>query len=102
METVRRAAALLDKARPGWENEIDTETVDLLSSKDCVLGQVYGDFSTGVVDISNHGYVSRGWETPFSGPDADGRQMRITAWLVEIHQRRAVSAVERVTQLVNA
>jgi hypothetical protein len=44
MELVRRGAALLDRERPGWENEINLLNLDLQSPRSCVLGQLYDEF----------------------------------------------------------
>lgn len=49
---VRRGAALLDRRvarHPGsairnWRNKIDLTRLDLLHEKDCILGQLYGNF----------------------------------------------------------
>lgn len=45
---VTRAALMLDENKPGWHKLINPETLDLRSSQQCVLGQVYGSFATGV------------------------------------------------------
>lgn len=41
-QNIERGTALLDRERPGWENMIDLRRLDLASTNDCVLGQVYG------------------------------------------------------------
>jgi len=42
-------ALLLDEKRPGWENEIDVDQLDMGSYKSCVLGQLHhGDYSKGL------------------------------------------------------
>lgn len=41
-ERIERGAALLDERRPGWEAEIDLDRLNLASSTDCVLGQLWG------------------------------------------------------------
>jgi hypothetical protein len=40
---VARGCAYLDRKSPGWEDRI-TKPVDLTSSRDCVIGQVFGDY----------------------------------------------------------
>lgn len=42
---VARGAAYLDETRPGWAARIDTETLNMSSTTDCVLGQLNnGDY----------------------------------------------------------
>lgn len=40
---VARGVALLDEKRPGWRDRIDLDALDMRSSRDCVLGQLYAD-----------------------------------------------------------
>jgi len=40
---VARGVALLDELGPdGWRDRVDLSTLNLMSTEDCVLGQVYG------------------------------------------------------------
>lgn len=48
IERVAKGAALLDTKVPGWVNRVDLPTFSFTSGMNCVLGQVYGDFHTGV------------------------------------------------------
>lgn len=41
--SVENAAKFLDSVKPGWENLIDLDKLDMQSSTNCVLGQVYAD-----------------------------------------------------------
>jgi len=41
MKTVERGAALLDERLPGWEDRIDLDKLDLSSTCNCVVGQLY-------------------------------------------------------------
>lgn len=45
--TVAEAAKILDKDRPGWENLIDINKLDLNDPYECILAQIYGNYSTG-------------------------------------------------------
>lgn len=44
-------AELLDEKCPGWASEISLDTLDIDSSQNCVLGQLYGDFSRGAIAL---------------------------------------------------
>lgn len=66
---VERGVALLDRVRPGWERDVNVMTIDIRSWKNCVLGQVYGSFSSalsilireesefGIDFASSHGFA---------------------------------------------
>jgi hypothetical protein len=106
MDTVKRAAALLDQARPGWENLIDTERLDLIMSANCVLGQVFGGYSRGLMELSHadpaeYEVVVRGTtkgDFPFAEPPAAGG-LKVTRWLIQIMDRRtkvSIHTKERV------
>jgi hypothetical protein len=45
---VRRGAAFLDDADPGWYRNVDPSTLELASGTHCVLGQLHGDFRLGL------------------------------------------------------
>lgn len=45
---VLKGIHLLDNSKPGWRDSIEIETLDLASMSECVLGQVFGDYETGV------------------------------------------------------
>jgi hypothetical protein len=48
---VQAGAKLLDEKRPGWPQGINTERLNVSNTLDCVLGQVYGHFDTGLGDL---------------------------------------------------
>ena len=43
----KNIANRLDEVRPGWEREIDQDTLDMEQPNRCLMGQLYGDFATG-------------------------------------------------------
>lgn len=48
---VARGAALLDALRPGWDDHVSIGTLDVSSTKDCVLGQAFGSYTVGVRSV---------------------------------------------------
>lgn len=42
---VARGVKWLDANAPGWTLKVNPDTLDLGTSRDCVLGQVYGDYN---------------------------------------------------------
>jgi len=44
-------ALLLDEERPGWENEIDVDQLDMGHGGHCILGQLYGGYSDGLIRL---------------------------------------------------
>lgn len=58
MDAVERGARLLDFKCPGWFQKINRVTLDMADNKKCILGQVYGDYTQGALQV--------GLETPRS------------------------------------
>jgi hypothetical protein len=54
-DRVERGAALLDRARPGWEREVSLDRLAMSSCNRCILGQVYGDYVDGLVSLNLFG-----------------------------------------------
>lgn len=50
-ERVRNMASVLDEKRPGWRGLIDVDRIDFDSTTDCTLGQVYGSFNNGLIEL---------------------------------------------------
>lgn len=53
-DAVNAAALLLDEVKPGWAEEIDTDSFAIASMDYCILGQLYGyngfeDFTRGKI-----------------------------------------------------
>lgn len=46
-----RGMALLDAKRPGWDEQIEPEKLDMSESTSCVLGQLYETFEQGVMEV---------------------------------------------------
>ena len=42
---------LLDENFPGWETYINLESLKLENTSQCILGQLYGDYSIGVSNL---------------------------------------------------
>jgi hypothetical protein len=92
-ERVARTATLLDARTPGWASRINPETLDIHSSGNCVLGQVYGYLNTGLEilglsdgHLGQHGLNSDLWAQfgePVSKRDVEN------AWLAEVTARWA-------------
>lgn len=51
-ENVRRGVALLDeKGVPDWRQKVDTRQLDMNSHYKCVLGQIYGSYGQGLLEL---------------------------------------------------
>ena len=44
----KEAKELLDKHAPGWARKVNLRTLNMRSCKFCVLGQVFGEFISGL------------------------------------------------------
>ena len=52
---VAKGARLLDTVKPGWAAEINIEGLNLESPCDCVLGQLYKSYASGISALAiNH------------------------------------------------
>lgn len=64
---VAKGVALLDEKRPGWERELDLETLDISDGNFCVTAQLYGGLwrngmqALGLTDHNSGTYVSHGF-----------------------------------------
>jgi hypothetical protein len=48
MERVRKGAALLDEKVPDWRERVSRANLDMTSTKDCILGQLFGTLGVGL------------------------------------------------------
>lgn len=105
-EMVAKGAAVLDSAQPGWVNLVDTEELDIQSTEDCILGQVFGDyifglqylqevtgllFETGDPATRRELQSSHGFDATYGiGPDLwEEMESLAVAWIRLINARRA-------------
>lgn len=47
LEAIQRGARLLDEQKPGWENLLTLDSLNLAICRACVLGQLYGTYGDG-------------------------------------------------------
>lgn len=47
-DRVASGVYMLDIFSPGWRQKIDLANLDITSCRDCVLGQIYGSYETGM------------------------------------------------------
>ena len=88
---VEDGAKLLDQKRPGWANEINTETLEMHDFYSCILGQLYGHYFTGI-DLLKIQIKGDAWGFNVRGFNVHRNpslyQALQSAWLVEIKMRR--------------
>ncbi len=44
-------AALLDAKKPGWRDLVNLDLLDIGSCTQCILGQIFGSFAAGVMEL---------------------------------------------------
>lgn len=54
MRRARIGAEYLDATRPGWAGEINLDELDMGSCWDCVIGQIFGDYSEAIDEFAPH------------------------------------------------
>lgn len=101
---VERGAALLDRERPGWEEDVDLGRLQMTSTCDCILGQIFGTYTSGFKELvrnlpsqflfssRDHGFTADG--APTAPPALLGEWIDLgNAWAAEIERRRKAAAV---------
>lgn len=83
---VRKGASVLDKMCPGWFDRIDVDRIDMTSWDDCILGQLYGVFHTGLRELDLHDASLFGFICG-STWDCTCHELK-DPWIVEIMDRR--------------
>jgi hypothetical protein len=62
---VWNGVSFLDQHRPGWENEINLDKLELASTDECILGQLVGDYhvAKGLYNLSSTDCFVHGFAT---------------------------------------
>ncbi len=87
-ERVERGAKLLDAKQPGWREKVDPETLEIRSECGCVLGQVFGEYLEGLIQLFTQ-MDQRSWRYGFNvqwspkRSDADFARLQ-DAWLEQL------------------
>lgn len=75
---VAKGILFLDKKRPGWRSLIDLRRLDLLSCKDCILGQGFGHYLIAIDELHLPNVADRveyGFAVEPKSPDADYKEL---------------------------
>jgi hypothetical protein len=86
-----RGAALLDRLRPGWADEVDPDRLDLANAEGCLLGQLYGHVDDGLTALGDPDPVACGFDLEADEDDADYSPLT-SCWREELWRRRAGAA----------
>lgn len=87
-----RGARFLDERAPGWESQINLDTLNIARSDNCALGQVYGSYGVGVQAT---GTAARVHDLGFMTAGSIDEEYRLLteAWKKEVQDRRALVSV---------
>lgn len=95
-ERAKRGAILLDGFKPGWFEKINLDTLQMDSLKDCILGQIYGDWDYGADAVGmNYDRSSQEWngfeltECEYDYFKAHTMEGLRNAWSAEVLDRMA-------------
>jgi hypothetical protein len=99
-----RGAKFLDEKQPGWADEIDLDSLQMVSRCNCIIGQITGTYHKGFGEIVNEGHDSLGPRASELGFILPKRQIRLSdsetwgrdqewsdlgdAWAVEVLNRQ--------------
>lgn len=78
---ITAAAVLLDGTMPGWADKIDVDKLDMDDGENCILGQLYGDFTAAPRNLKCYTDGSYRWAFD-AGASLDD-------WAAEIMKRAA-------------
>jgi hypothetical protein len=86
-ERLRLAVTALDARGPAdWRSRVDVDRLDLDSVVDCVLGQVFGGYATGLRALYGPNWA----DGPNPGDDAFCDAFPVELWLAELTRDRPV------------
>ncbi|HEY4520168.1 MAG TPA: hypothetical protein VJH33_04040 [Candidatus Paceibacterota bacterium] len=54
-QNAAQGAALMDRKNPGWFNHIDTGKLSIATTDNCILGQLFGEYSDGCKKLNIDG-----------------------------------------------
>lgn len=94
-DAAAKGAALLDQEHPGWHEKIDVSRLDMRDCGECVLGQLYGVYGTGLDALERKTGLPV-WEERVEYGFTTGGPHRSSgilgaAWMSEINFRRVSS-----------
>lgn len=99
VENVKRGAELLDKEYPGWALKIELPTLSLQDNRECILGQLLGNFADGLDELevdSLHDAAYFGFYL-YSSDEEDlndpGWDTLTNLWRAEVVDRRVMSCL---------
>lgn len=98
-ERVAAGAAFLDEREPGWDQRISLDELSIGSSCNCILGQLHGNYTGGLMDLNflyedwsdiEFGFMWSSNRAVLGG--VDGEVAALTAeWKRVITERRSAS-----------
>jgi len=85
-ERVACGAALLDRAWPGWADQVDPDRLTMADGDSDVLGQLYGHVDRGLAALGDPDAVAHGFD--LDADDDAGYPALTDAWRAAIRHRR--------------
>ena len=89
-----RGAKLLDEKSPGWAKRVHLRSIDMSDPFYCVLGQRYGTYSDGLLELNleSREEISHGFLVSFSERVLFGGWDKLqAAWIALIKERKAAA-----------
>lgn len=94
-EDVKRGANILDQLYPGWEKDINEETLNIAVCSDCAAGQIFGsytflydNFGWGTDTAAYYGFNVRKAEDRVRDSVSESYDALRQAWIEEVNNRR--------------
>jgi hypothetical protein len=85
------AVAALDEIRPGWEDKVELDVLDMCNVKECVLGQVFHEEAQEALLHSGYDYARETYPVLANetAPAFSGAYVFTDLWIKEIGNRQA-------------
>lgn len=94
-EAVHESALKLDELKPGWEERIDRERLNMASGRECILGQEYPTFSEGLeaMGVSKASEGGCGLPSSTENPRLEWKNLQ-ALWIEQIECRLFATELE--------
>jgi len=87
---VQRGMDFLDKECPGWEEIVNPGALDIACSQNCVMGQIFGDYSAGIETLAIS--IENASRLGFENAEESNYKNLNTCWKKQIQNRLATLA----------
>lgn len=97
---IAKGIKLLNKINPGWVNMINLDKLNMTSSFDCIIGQVYGDYCKYITRLEKTYYFDR-YEYGFTANDQYTLTKEWKQAIINIRSNQSTSILDTKPENIN-